>query len=169
MFKSVLIANRGEIAVRIIRTCKLLGVESIAIYSDVDVHALHVQMADRAVRIGSADPGDSYLNIEKIVRTAIETGVDALHPGYGFVSENWNLAAGCEEAGIKFVGPRPRTLAIAGNKVDCKRLARRSGVPVIDGGDTVVYDSEDAVAAARKLGYPVLLKSAFGGDRKSVV
>ncbi len=168
MFKSVLIANRGEIAVRIIRTCKLLGVKTVAVYSDVDVEALHVKLADKAIRIGPADPGDSYLNIERIVQTAVDAGVDALHPGYGFVSENWNLAETCQQAGIKFIGPRPRTLVIAGNKVDCKRMARKAGVPVIEGGETVFYTPESALEAAHELGYPVLLKAAFGGGGRGI-
>ncbi|HUK80585.1 MAG TPA: biotin carboxylase N-terminal domain-containing protein [Nitrososphaerales archaeon] len=168
MFKSVLIANRGEIAVRIIRTCKLLGVKAVAIYSDVDVNALHVKLADRAIRIGPADPGDSYLNIDRLVQTAVDAGVDALHPGYGFVSENWNLAETCRQAGIKFVGPKPRTLVIAGNKVDCKRIARKAGVPVIEGGETVLYTPEAALEAAHELGYPVLLKAAFGGGGRGI-
>jgi acetyl-CoA carboxylase biotin carboxylase subunit len=168
LFNSVLIANRGEIAVRVIRTCKLLGIQTVAIYSDVDIDALHVKLADRAIRIGPADPGDSYLNIERIVQTAVEAGVDALHPGYGFVSENWNLAEACRQADIKFVGPEPRTLVIAGNKVDCKRIARKAGVPVIPGGETVMYTSEGAKEAARELGYPVLLKAAFGGGGRGI-
>ena len=168
MFKDVLIANRGEIAVRIIRTCKLLGVKTVAVYSDVDADALHVRLADRAVRIGPADPGDSYLNIDKMVQAAVDSGVDALHPGYGFVSENWNLAEKCRQAGIKFVGPKARTLVIAGNKVDCKRMARRAGVPVIEGGETVFYTPEGALEAARDLGYPVLLKAAFGGGGRGI-
>ena len=168
MFKSVLIANRGEIAVRIIRTCKLLGVKTVAVYSDVDVDALHVKLADRAVRIGPPDPGDSYLNIDRLVQTAMDEGVDALHPGYGFVSENWNLAEKCRQAGIKFVGPDARTLVIAGNKVDCKRIARRSGVPVIEGGESVFYTPEGAQRAARELGYPVLIKAAFGGGGRGI-
>ena len=168
MFNSVLIANRGEIAVRIIRTCRLLGVKTVAVYSDVDVDALHVKLADRAVRIGMADPGDSYLNIDKLVQTAVDAGVDALHPGYGFVSENWNLAEKCRQAGIKFVGPKARTLVIAGNKVDCKRIARKAGVPVIEGGGTVSYTPEGALDAARALGYPVLLKAAFGGGGRGI-
>ena len=168
MFKSVLIANRGEIAVRIIRTCKLLGVKTVAVYSDVDVDALHVKLADRAVRIGPPDPGDSYLNIDRLVQTAMDEGVDALHPGYGFVSENWNLAEKCRQAGIKFVGPDARTLVIAGNKVDCKRIARKSGVPVIEGGETVFYTPEGAQRAARELGYPVLIKAAFGGGGRGI-
>jgi acetyl-CoA carboxylase biotin carboxylase subunit len=168
LLKDVLIANRGEIAVRIIRTCKLLGVKTVAVYSDVDVDALHVRLADRAVRIGPADPGDSYLNIDRVVQAAVDARVDALHPGYGFVSENWNLAEKCRQAGIKFVGPKPRTLVIAGNKVDCKRMARRAGVPVIEGGETVFYTAESALEAARELGYPVLLKAAFGGGGRGI-
>lgn len=168
MFKDVLIANRGEIAVRIIRTCKLLGVKTVAVYSDVDADALHVRLADRAVRIGPSDPGDSYLNIDKMVQAAVDAGVDALHPGYGFVSENWNLAEKCRQARIKFVGPKPRTLVIAGNKVDCKRIARKAGVPVIRGGETVFYTPEGALDAARELGYPVLLKAAFGGGGRGI-
>lgn len=168
MFRDVLIANRGEIAVRIIRTCKLLGVKTVAVYSDVDADALHVRLADRAVRIGPADPGDSYLNIDRMVQAAVDAGVDALHPGYGFVSENWNLAEECRQAGIKFVGPKARTLVIAGNKVDCKRIARRAGVPVIEGGETVFYTPQGALEAARELGYPVLLKAAFGGGGRGI-
>jgi acetyl-CoA carboxylase biotin carboxylase subunit len=168
LFTSVLIANRGEIAVRIIRTCKLLGVRTVAVYSDVDVDALHVKLADRAIRIGPADPGNSYLNIERLIDTAVDSGVDALHPGYGFVSENWNLAEACRQAGIKFIGPKARTLVIAGNKVDCKRIARRAGVPVIEGGETVFYTPQGALEAARELGYPVLLKAAFGGGGRGI-
>ena len=168
MFNSVLIANRGEIAVRIIRTCKLLGVKTVAAYSDVDVDALHVKLADRAVRIGPADPGESYLNIDKLVQTAVDTGVDALHPGYGFVSENWNLAEKCRQAGIKFIGPQARTLVVAGNKVDCKKIARGAGVPVIEGGEAVFYTTEGALEAAHELGYPVLLKAAFGGGGRGI-
>ena len=168
MFKSVFIANRGEIAVRIIRTCELLGVKTIAAYSDVDVNALHVKLADKAVRIGPADPGNSYLNIDRIVQTAIDSGVDALHPGYGFVSENWNLAEKCRQAGIKFIGPQPRTLVVAGNKVDCKRIAKKAGVPVIDGGETVCYTPESALEEAHEIGYPILLKAAFGGGGRGI-
>ena len=168
MFKSVFIANRGEIAVRIIRTCELLGVKTIAAYSDVDVNALHVKLADKAVRIGPADPGNSYLNIDRIVQTAVDTGVDALHPGYGFVSENWNLAEKCRQAGIKFIGPQARTLVVAGNKVDCKRIARKAEVPVINGGETVCYTPESALEEAHEVGYPVLLKAAFGGGGRGI-
>jgi acetyl-CoA carboxylase biotin carboxylase subunit len=168
LFNSVLIANRGEIAVRIIRTCRLLGVRAVAVYSDVDIDALHVRLADKAIRIGPSDPGDSYLNIERIVQTAVDAGVDALHPGYGFVSENWNLAEACRQASIKFIGPKPRTLVIAGNKVDCKRMARNAGVPVIEGGETVFYTPEGAMEAAHELGYPVLLKAAFGGGGRGI-
>jgi acetyl-CoA carboxylase biotin carboxylase subunit len=168
LFKSVFVANRGEIAVRIIRTCKLLGVKTVAAYSDVDLDALHVRLADKAVRIGTSDPGDSYLNIDKLVETAVDMGVDALHPGYGFVSENWNLAEKCRQAGIKFVGPSARTLVIAGNKVDCKRIARKAGVPVIEGGGMVFYTPQGAAESARELGYPVLLKAAFGGGGRGI-
>ena len=140
----------------------------MAIYSDVDAGAMHVKLADSAVRIGPAEPGDSYLNIDRIVQTAVDSGVDAVHPGYGFVSENWNLAESCRQAGIKFIGPSPRTLVIAGNKVDCKRIAKRAGVPVIEGGETVFYSSRGAMEAAQELGYPVLIKAAFGGGGRGI-
>lgn len=168
MPRRLLIANRGEIAVRIIRACRLLGIQAIAIYSDADSEALHVKMADGAIRIGSAEPGDSYLNIEKIIRSAVAARVDALHPGYGFISENWNLAAGCEEAGIIFVGPSSRTLAVAGNKVDCKSIAQRAGIPVIPGNEQPLDNPEEARTVAAEIGYPILLKSAFGGGGRGI-
>ncbi len=168
MFKSVLVANRGEIAVRIIRECRIQGMETIAIYSDCDATALHVKLADKSVRIGSADPGDSYLNIEKVIRIATENGVDAVHPGYGFISDNWNFAAGCEEAGISFIGPSPKTLAVVANKVDFKKLVKKIGVPIIEGSDEVIDELEEAKSVASEIGYPVLLKSAFGGGGRGI-
>ncbi|MBI3022117.1 MAG: acetyl-CoA carboxylase biotin carboxylase subunit [Thaumarchaeota archaeon] len=168
MFKKILIANRGEIAVRVIRTCKLLGIKTVAIYSDADNDALHVKLADQAFRIGPPQPGESYLNVERMMRVAEESGVDAVHPGYGFISENWNFAAACEESGIKFVGPSSRTLSITGNKVDCKRIARKEGVPVIPGIEDVIDDAAEAERVANEMGYPVMLKSAFGGGGRGI-
>ncbi|HXW37513.1 MAG TPA: biotin carboxylase N-terminal domain-containing protein, partial [Nitrososphaerales archaeon] len=168
MFHRVLVANRGEIAVRIIRECRLWGIETVAVYSDCDADALHVKLADRAVRIGTDDPGDSYLNIEKVIRTAVESKSDALHPGYGFISDNWILAAGCEEAGIAFIGPSPKTLSTVANKVDFKRRVRSIGVPTIEGSAQVIDSLDEAKKVAKEMGYPVLLKSAFGGGGRGI-
>lgn len=168
MFKKILIANRGEIAVRVIRTCKLLGIKTVAIYSDVDNDALHVRLADQAFRIGPPPPGDSYLNIERMMRIAEESGVDAVHPGYGFISEDWNFAAACEESGIRFVGPSSKTLSITGNKVDCLRIAKKKGVPVIPASEDVLDDLAESERVAEEIGYPVMLKSAFGGGGRGI-
>lgn len=168
MFGKILVANRGEVAVRIIRTCQRLGVGTVAIYSDADDGALHTKLADESVRVGSSSPADSYLNVEKIVEIAAKTGVDAIHPGYGFRSEHWDFAAACESIGIEFVGPSSRTLSMTGNKVDCKKVVGRAGVPVIPGTDHTIDDVEEGARAAREIGYPVMLKSAFGGGGRGI-
>jgi acetyl-CoA carboxylase biotin carboxylase subunit len=163
VFRRILIANRGEIAVRVIRSCRELGIESVAVYSDADVHALHVSSADHAVRIGPAPPVDSYLSIDAILAAARATGARAIHPGYGFLSENHDFAAACADAGVTFIGPPAKVIATMGSKIAARQLAQAAGAPVVP-GDTPVDQSDDAIAqAARRVGLPVLLKPAEGG------
>ena len=168
MFGKILVANRGEVAVRIIRTCRQLGVKTVAIYSDADSDSLHTRLADEAIRVGSSSPADSYLNTERIVETALKSGADAIHPGYGFRSEHWDFAAACESSGVEFIGPSSKTLSMTGNKVDCKRVVRRAGVPVVSGTDHTIDDVEEGARAAAEIGYPVILKSAFGGGGRGI-
>ena len=163
MFRRILIANRGEIAVRVIRACREMGIESVAVYSDADTRALHVSLADRAVRIGAASPAESYLSIEAIIAAARATQADAIHPGYGFLSENQDFAAACAEAGLVFIGPPPSAIAQMGSKIAARKLADAAGVPIVP-GETPGDQSDDAIAAAaRRIGFPVLLKPAEGG------
>ena len=162
-FKRILIANRGEIAVRVIRACRELGIESIAVYSDADARSLHVALADRAVRIGPAPAGESYLSIDAIIGAAKSSGADAIHPGYGFLSENHDFAAACAAAGLTFIGPPAEVMATMGSKVKARELARKAGAPVVP-GETPREQSDAAIAhAARRVGFPVLLKPAEGG------
>ena len=162
MFSKVLIANRGEIACRVIRTCKALGIKTVAVYSQVDAGSLPVREADESVPLGPAAPSESYLNIEKILAAARLAGADAIHPGYGFLSENPRFARQCEEEGIRFIGPRPDVMEQMGDKLYSRRLAREAGVPVLPGTDDAVPDSEAADAAWR-LGFPLMVKAAEGG------
>ena len=162
MFSRVLIANRGEIACRVIRTCQRLDVETVAVYSDVDAGSLPVQQADEAVLLGGAAPHDSYLNIEKILDAARRTGAEAIHPGYGFLSENPRFARQCEDAGIVFIGPRPDVMEQMGDKVFARRLARTAGLPLLPGTDDAVPNDE-AAQAAWNLGFPLMVKAAEGG------
>lgn len=168
MFGKVLIANRGEAAVRIIRTCKVLGVETVAVYSEVDAESLHVRLADEAYGIGQPDPMRSYSNIGQILRVAAKSHADAVHPGYGYLSESPRFAAACEKAGVKFVGPSPQTLLMTENKIECRRLAENRGVPTLPGTDHVLNDPEEGVKFAEEIGYPVILKSAFGGGGRGI-
>jgi len=159
----VLIANRGEIAVRVIRACRELAIPSVAVYSDADARALHVSLADRAVRIGPASPAESYLSIAAIVNAARQTGADAIHPGYGFLSENAAFAAACAEAGITFIGPPAAVIERLGSKIAARAIAQKAGVPVVP-GETPADQSNGAVAAsALNVGFPVLLKPSAGG------
>ena len=162
MFSKVLIANRGEIACRVIRTCKALGIKTVAVYSQVDAGSLPVREADESVPLGPAAPHESYLNIEKILAAARLAGADAIHPGYGFLSENPRFARQCEEEGICFIGPRPEVMEQMGDKLHSRRLAREAGVPVLPGTDDAVPDNEAADAAWR-LGFPLMVKAAEGG------
>ena len=163
LFKRILIANRGEIAVRVIRACRELGIESIAVYSDADARSLHVALADRAVRIGPAPAGESYLSIDAIIGAAKSSGADAIHPGYGFLSENHDFAAACAAAGLTFIGPPAEVMATMGSKVKARELARKAGAPVVP-GETPREQSDAAIThASRRVGFPVLLKPAEGG------
>jgi len=164
----VLIANRGEIAVRVIRACRDLGLATVAVYSEADRAALHVQMADEAYAIGPPPATESYLAIDRIVRVAKAAGADAVHPGYGFLAENAAFAEACAEAGLIFVGPPPAAIRAMGDKVAARRLARSLGVPTVPGTLEPVTTEEAARAAARELGYPVMIKAALGGGGKGM-
>jgi len=163
----VLIANRSEIAVRVLRACRELDLATVAVYSDADADALHVREADEAVRIGKPQAQDSYLNIERIIDAARETGAGAIHPGYGFVSENPRFAAACEEAGIAFVGPSASAIAAMGDKAAARRIAREADVPVVPGGE-VSANGGDALRAAEEVSFPVLVKAAAGGGGRGI-
>jgi acetyl-CoA carboxylase biotin carboxylase subunit len=162
MLKKVLIANRGEIAVRIVRACRELGIPSVAVYSDADEEALHVRLADEAVHIGPAKAQKSYLNIEAIVEAARDKGADAVHPGYGFLAENARFAAACRDAGLAFVGPSPETMEKIGDKSAARRLAGEADVPVVPGTEGNATPDE-AMEKADEIGYPVMVKAAAGG------
>jgi acetyl-CoA/propionyl-CoA carboxylase len=166
--KSILIANRGEIALRVVRACKELGIKSVAIYSDEDVRAVHVKRADEAYHIGPAAPAQSYLNMDRIIETAKAAGVDAIHPGYGFLSENENFSEACEKNGIIFIGPRAKAMEITGDKMKCKAVMKKAKVPTVPGSDGILDDVEKAANIAHEAGYPVLLKSAFGGGGRGI-
>jgi propionyl-CoA carboxylase alpha chain len=168
MFKKILIANRGEIACRIIRTARRMGIAIVAVYSDADAEALHVRVADEAVRIGPAPSAESYLKIERIVEACRRSGAEAVHPGYGFLSENPALPRALAKAGVTFIGPPPRAIAAMGDKIESKKLAREAGVSSIPGHLDVVPDADAAVAIARDIGYPVMLKASAGGGGKGM-
>ncbi len=159
----MLVANRGEIALRIIRACRKLGIRPIAVYSEADAGALHARAADQALPIGPAPARDSYLSIERIVGAAREARADAVHPGYGFLSENWRFAEACEKAGLIFVGPPPEILRTMGQKTEARRLAGRAGVSILPGSDGPVSSAAAAREVADAIGYPVMLKAAAGG------
>src|SRR5215469_14265520 len=161
-FDKVLIANRGEIAVRVIRACRDLGLKSVAVYSDVDRLALHVRMADEAIHLGPAAAAESYLNTEKIIDAARQTGAGAIHPGYGFLSENADFADACDHAGIIFVGPPGQVMRELGEKTAAKRVAVEAGVPIVPGYNAGIETPAQAAGIATEIGYPILLKAAAG-------
>jgi len=162
LFSKVLIANRGEIACRIIRTCQRLGIKTVAVYSTADQDALHVKLADESYFLGEADPQESYLNCNKILTAARQSGAEAIHPGYGFLSENTQCARQCQEAGIKFIGPTPEVMEKMGDKLRARWLARKAGLPVLPGTDEAIEDDQ-AVDRAWNLGFPLMVKAAEGG------
>ena len=168
MINKILIANRGEIAVRIIRACKEMNIKTVAVYSEVDKDAMHVKLADEAICIGPANSSKSYLNFKNIIEAANITGADAIHPGFGFLSENSQFAKICEESNIKFIGPNYKVIELMGNKSNAKELMKNAGVPVIPGSDGSVKGLKDAIKIANEIGYPVMLKAAAGGGGKGI-
>src|SRR5688500_2386699 len=167
MFKNILIANRGEIAIRIMRACKELGIQTVAVYSDADKNALHVQQADEAIHIGPAAAKESYLNVEKIIDVAKAANADAIHPGYGFLSENASFAAAVASAGLTFIGPSANSIRLMGDKAESKIRMKEAGVPTVPGMEGLESEG-DFVEAARKIGYPVIVKAAAGGGGKGM-
>ena len=163
MFKKVLIANRGEIALRILRACREMGIQTVAVFSDADAEALHVKYADEAVNIGPSLSRKSYLNIDNILRAAQETGAEAVHPGYGFLSENESFARACAENNLVFIGPTADCIAGAGNKSAARKTLIDLGVPVIPGSEDIISSPQQAFEIAEDVGYPVILKASGGG------
>src|SRR6478672_2159163 len=162
MFEKVLVANRGEIAVRIIRACKELNIRTVAVYSETDANSMHVQLADEAICIGKAPSNESYLRIDRIISAAEIANVQAIHPGYGFLSENAHFADVCRECKIEFIGPPPEAMAALGNKNAARRVAKQHKVPVVPGSEGLITDEDEALKLANEMGYPVLIKAASG-------
>ena len=168
MMKKVLIANRGEIAVRIIRACRELGLHTVAVYSEADRSALHAKIADEAVCIGPAKTADSYLNVRAIIAACEVTGADAIHPGFGFLSENASFARTCEKCGITFIGPDSHSIEMLGDKAAAKQSMKDAGVPVIPGSDGAVKDMPEAIRISEEMGYPVMVKASAGGGGRGI-
>ena len=168
MLKKILVANRGEIAVRIIRACRELGIRTVAVYSEIDKNSLHKELADEAVCIGPAQSNKSYLNVKAIIEAACLTGCDGIHPGYGFLSENSSFAKMCDEIGIKFIGPNYKMIELMGNKSKAKETMKNAGVPVVPGSNGLVDNVLEAIKVALKIGYPVILKASSGGGGKGI-
>src|SRR5215475_818075 len=165
-FRKVLVANRGEIALRVTRTLHEMGIQAVAVYSDADRASLHVRMADEAYRIGPAPAAESYLRVEKIIATAKQAGCEAIHPGYGFLSENPALPEACEAAGIAFIGPPASAMRQMGSKTAARKKMSEAGVPIVPGATCETTD--EAIAAATRIGFPVMLKAASGGGGKGM-
>ncbi|WP_195497450.1 acetyl-CoA carboxylase biotin carboxylase subunit [Streptococcus constellatus] len=168
MFRKILIANRGEIAVRIIRAARELGIATVAVYSTADKEALHTLLADEAVCIGPAKSTESYLNMNAVLSAAVLTGAEAIHPGFGFLSENSKFATMCEEVGIKFIGPSGAVMDLMGDKINARAQMIKANVPIIPGSSGEVHTSDEALAVAEKIGYPVMLKASAGGGGKGI-
>lgn len=167
-FKKILIANRGEIAIRVIRACRDMGIATVAVFSEADRAALHVRRADEAYAIGPATPSESYLNWKKIIEVAKKSGVDAIHPGYGFLSENTDFAKEVAKAGLTFIGPDPDTIYRMGSKIESRKIAEAAGVPLIPGIEHPLKDANEALEVAKKIGFPILIKAAAGGGGKGM-
>src|SRR5258708_21618932 len=168
MFKKILIANRGEIAVRVIRACHEMGIAAVVVYPDVDRDALHVSKADEVYPIGAAVASESYLNIPKILDVAKRSGADAIHPGYGFLSENPKFAQACADAGVKFIGPTAAAMEAMGSKTRARQAMEKAGVPFVPGTSRGVESPEEAEQVAARIGYPVMLKAAAGGGGRGM-
>ncbi|MCB9757303.1 MAG: acetyl-CoA carboxylase biotin carboxylase subunit [Candidatus Omnitrophica bacterium] len=168
MFSKILIANRGEIALRVIRACRELNIKTVAVYSEADATSLHVRFADEAVCIGPAKSADSYLNIPAIISAAEITDVEAIHPGYGFLSENAHFAEICESCNITFIGPTPETIRLMGDKVQARETVRKAGVPLTPGGKGIIKNQQEALKVAKEIKYPVIIKAAAGGGGKGM-
>lgn len=168
MFRKILIANRGEIAVRIIRACKELGIKTVAVYSEADKEALHVMLADESVCIGPAKAKDSYLNMQNIISATVLSGATAIHPGFGFLSENSSFARMCEDCNIKFIGPSADTIELLGNKSKARETMIKAGVPVIPGSEGILESADDALQLAKKFGLPVMIKASAGGGGRGM-
>lgn len=168
MFEKVLVANRGEIAVRIIRACKELNIRTVAIYSEADANSMHVQMADEAICIGKSPSSESYLRIDRIISAAEIADVDAIHPGYGFLSENAHFADVCENCNIRFIGPSSQAMNLLENKATSRALAKKAGVPVPPGSEGLIQNEEEALSTAKRIGYPVMIKAIAGGGGRGM-
>ncbi len=168
MFKKILIANRGEVALRIIFACRELGIKTVAVYSEADENSLHVRFADEDVCIGPARSADSYLNVPAVISAAEITGADAIHPGYGFLSESAYLAEVCEACHVKFIGPDPQVIRLMGDKARARRVMKKAGVPVLPGSDGPVESEEKALKLAKEIGYPVIVKATAGGGGRGM-
>ncbi|HSE59272.1 MAG TPA: acetyl-CoA carboxylase biotin carboxylase subunit [Nitrospiraceae bacterium] len=168
MFKKILIANRGEIAVRVVRACKELGIKTVAIHSEADTGALHTRLADEHICVGPPEDSLSYRNIPNVLSAAEVTGVDAIHPGYGFLSENAHFAEVCESIGIKFIGPTSENIALMGDKAKAREIVAKRGLPVTPGSPGVLNNEQDALEAAKKIGFPVIIKAAAGGGGRGM-
>ena len=168
MFKKVLVANRGEIAVRIIKACQEMGIKTVAIYSKVDDNAPHARLADEALNLGDPSPIESYLNIPKIIKFAQDAGVEAIHPGYGFLAENPDFAHSCKDTGIKFIGPESKVISLMGDKIAAKKTMEKAGVPVIPGYHGIKQDNASLIKEGKKIGFPLLVKAAAGGGGKGM-
>jgi acetyl-CoA carboxylase, biotin carboxylase subunit len=168
MFNKILIANRGEIALRVICACKDLGIRTVAVYSEADRYSLHVRFADEAICIGPAKSARSYLDIPSVISAAEITNADAVHPGYGFLSENPDFAEVCEACGLKFIGPRPEVIRTMGLKQRARQVMEEAGVPILPGSHGTLQDADEAIELARKIGYPVMIKAAAGGGGRGM-